>query len=73
MAYDLRSFRRGNSMTLKAFSERLKGEGMSVSLAQLSRIELGGTTSLPHAMVLSRVTGLPVETFAPKQKADAVQ
>ncbi len=59
-------------MTLKAFCERLEKEGMSVSLAQLSRIELGGTTSLPHAMVLARVTGLPVETFAPR-KAAAVQ
>lgn len=60
-------------MSLKAFSERLEAEGMSVSWSQLGRIERGGTTSLPHAMVLSRVTGLPVETFAPKQKVVAVQ
>lgn len=60
-------------MTLKAFAERLEKDGMSVSLSQLARIETGGTTSLPHAMVLARVTGLPVETFAPKQKAAALQ
>jgi transcriptional regulator with XRE-family HTH domain len=61
MANSLRQYRKDRKLTLVELSAKV-----GLSHSQLSRIELDGTHSLPTALKLVEVTGLPVETFAPK-------
>lgn len=56
----LRKYRRAISAT----QEQLAGK-IGVTPGQVSRIEREGTTSLPMALKLADVTGLPPAAFAP--------
>lgn len=60
----LRAYRASQSPKIPL---RTLAEQIGVTEGQMSRIEREGTTSLPHAMKLSEITGLPVETFAAPQ------
>lgn len=57
----LRKFRERQKprLTLEALAEQV-----GISLPHLSRVERFGTNSLPLAMRLRELTGLPVETFS---------
>lgn len=58
MSASLREFRKSKGWTLDDLAEKVE-----LSAGQLSRIEREGTTSLPTAMKLAKLTELPVETF----------
>lgn len=58
----LRKYRREHKLTLK---DMAPSAGLSDS--QLSRIEREGTHSLPTAIKLAALTGLPVQDFAPPE------
>jgi transcriptional regulator with XRE-family HTH domain len=62
----LRAFRHSRTprMPLHELANRV---GLSES--QMSRVEREGTNSLPLALKLAEVTGLPVETFAAGEAA----
>lgn len=62
----LKAFRKARGLRLKDL-----GQAIGVTEGQMSRIEREGTVSLPHALKLAEMTGLPIETFAPKQDAAA--
>lgn len=55
----LRRFRMAKSLKLHELSAQL-----DMTPSQLSRIEREGTTSLPTAMKIAAVTGLPIQDFA---------
>lgn len=57
--------------TQAALSTRCARAGHPVSQAHLSRIAAGDNCSLALAKVLSRLTGLPVESFGSGQPAAA--
>lgn len=56
----LRKFRRATGKSM----DELAAE-VGVSPSQMSRIERNGTHSLPVALRLADITGLPVKSFAP--------
>lgn len=56
--------RQSPGVTQAALAQRL-----GVTTSHVSRIERFGTANLPMAMVLAKLTGLPVETFAPTGEA----
>lgn len=62
----LRRFRKAKALTLEALSAQA---GMTPG--QLSRIERHGTTSLPTAIKLAELTGLPVQVFAEAESGQA--
>lgn len=64
----LRAFRksRAEKMTLRDLAEKV-----GVTEGQLSRIERDGTESLPMALKLAEITGLPVESFAKASRSSA--
>jgi transcriptional regulator with XRE-family HTH domain len=61
-ASPLRAYRKAQKLTLGVLSEPV-----GVTPGQLSRIERFGTTSLPTALKLAEITGLPVADFAPRE------
>ncbi|MCR5875136.1 helix-turn-helix domain-containing protein [Phenylobacterium sp. J426] len=62
-ATPLRTFRHAQT---PRWSLKDVAEALGLSESQVSRIERDGTTSLPLAMKLAKITGLPVESFAPR-------
>lgn len=64
----LRKYRRATGLTMEALADRV-----GVSPSQMSRIERKGTHSLPVALKLAGITGLPPQSFAPVDGVEDVE